>query len=134
MEVRQNNKTVLTKKMNYIDLAEFKNELQQKLEIIGLTPHVLYNIHITNNWGRKSKVDTDPQSFVLYRAYSAWNKYFASARRRVGAGHLQFVPVFCIWYTIEIWKLENESCQSHMQSCRTVTDDRLLFHALGIVI
>ena len=24
----------------------------------------------------------------------------------------------------------NESCRSHMKSCRTVTDDRRLFHAL----
>ena len=29
---------------------------------------------------------------------SAWNKHLASA------GHSQFVPVFCILYTIEIWK------------------------------
>ena len=40
---------------------------------------------------------------------SAWNKYFVSAGHHVRqlalrAGHSQFVPVFCIWYTIEIWK------------------------------
>ena len=45
--------------------------------------------------------------FIAY--YSAWNKYFASAGHCVWqsalcAGHSQFVPVFCKWYTIEIWK------------------------------
>ena len=31
---------------------------------------------------------------------------------------------------LALLKFENESCRSHMKSCRTVTDDRLLFHAL----
>ena len=40
---------------------------------------------------------------------SAWNKYFVSAGHSVQqsalhARHSQFVSVFCIWYTIEIWK------------------------------
>ena len=30
-------------------------------------------------------------------------------------------------------KFENESCRSHMKSCRTVTDDRRLFHALPFI-
>ena len=33
-----------------------------------------------------------------------------------------------------LWPAENESCRSHMKSCRTVTDDRRLFHALPILI
>ena len=43
------------------------------------------------------------------RLCSAWNKYFASGGHHVQqsalrTSHSQFVPVFCIWYTIEIWK------------------------------
>ena len=41
--------------------------------------------------------------------YRAWNKYFASAghcvrQSALRACHSQFVSVFCIWCTIEIWK------------------------------
>ena len=54
-------------------------------------------------------------SFEFYRKNivkaeaSAWNKYFASAGHRIRQSalrvcHSQFVLVFCIWYTIEIWK------------------------------
>ena len=44
-----------------------------------------------------------------FRLSSTWNEYFASAghcvrQSALRAGHWQFVPVFCIWYTIEIWK------------------------------
>ena len=40
---------------------------------------------------------------------SAWNKYFAIAghcvrQSALRAGRSRFVSVFCIWYTIEIWK------------------------------
>ena len=46
---------------------------------------------------------------IWFLYLSAWNKYFASTGQRVRqsalrAGHSQFEPVFCIWYTIEIWK------------------------------
>ena len=30
-----------------------------------------------------------------------------------------------------LWLADNESCRSHMKFCRTVTDDRRLFHTLS---
>ena len=53
--------------------------------------------------------DFKQKKFKCCWLFSAWNKYFASAGHRVRqsalrASHTQFVPVFCIWYTIEIWK------------------------------
>ena len=75
---------------------------------------------------------------------SAWNKYFASAghcvwQSALRAGQLQFVTVFCIWYTIEIW---NPAGHCDRQKTNRVghiwnrvgewlTDDRWLFHALN---
>ena len=56
-------------------------------------------------WFRKYIYD----NWQSIKMNSAQNKYFASTGHRVRqsplcASHSQFVLVFCIWYTIEIWK------------------------------
>ena len=53
------------------------------------------------------------------------------------SGSRQFVPVTRNSCRSSVYDIlltfENESCRSHMKSCRTVTDDRRLFHALVCV-
>ena len=52
----------------------------------------------------------------------------------IRAGHLYMIYYWDLKTCRSLWLAENEFCRSHMKSCRTVTDDRRLFHVLRISV
>ena len=82
-------------------LVELVKPVKSTLNVLHLSKGIRYGLMFFN---------------ILLCCLSAWNKYFTSAGHRVRqsavcAGHSQLVPVFCLWYTFEIWKPAGHSDQ-----------------------
>ena len=83
-------------------------------------------------------------TYISYYSFQEFKNAFFACRTTwpaVGTSCRSLAICACLLHLIYYWNLktwqslwlaENECCRSHMKSCRTVTDDRRLFHALVV--
>ena len=85
-----------------------------------------FQISIVIIYKRPARIASDRHE-VLTAGHCVWQ----SALR---TGLLYMINYWNLKNCRSLWPAEDESCRSHMKLCRTVTDDRRLFHGLSKIL